>query len=71
MGRIALFVLLVGGAAYLIIELVAERVLGVAIHPVVSISLAVILAVVLWTLLVWRFGDRLGGGVDDNGAGDS
>lgn len=71
MGRIALFVILVGGAAYLIIELVATRVLGVAASPVVSISLAVLLAVVLWTLLIWRFADRLGGGVDDNGAGDS
>ncbi len=70
MGRIALFVILVGGAAYLLIQLLATRVLGVAASPVVSIFLAVILAVVLWTLLIWRLGDRLGSRVDD-GLGDS
>ena len=71
MGRIALFVVLVGGIAYLTIELVATRALGVATSPVITISLAVLVAVVLWTLLIWRFVDRPRGGVDDNGSGES
>jgi presenilin-like A22 family membrane protease len=52
MGRIALFVILVAGAGYFAIDLVA-RVLGATISPVVEISLAVLLAIVSWTVLIW------------------
>jgi integral membrane sensor domain MASE1 len=59
MGRIALFVILVAGAGYFAIDLVA-RVLGATISPVVEISLAVLLAIVSWTVLIWWIGDRIG-----------
>ena len=65
MGRIALFVVAVGGVAYFVIDLVASRVFRTAVSPVIAVSLAVLLAVVLWTSLIWWAGDRLGATKDE------
>ncbi len=59
MGRIALFVLGVGGLSYLAIGFVAGLT-GHAPAQVLKLSLAVIIAVLAWTAFVWFAGDRLG-----------
>jgi hypothetical protein len=60
MGRIALFVVAVGGLSYLILDLVVGGLIGVSLSPVVSVSVSVIIAVIAWTVLIWMAGDRLG-----------
>jgi uncharacterized membrane protein YdcZ (DUF606 family) len=65
MGRIALFLAVVGGLAYVVIDAAARRLTGEASSPVLAISLSVIVAVILWTVFVWFAGDRLGQGGDD------
>jgi hypothetical protein len=60
MGRIALFVIAIGGLGYLVIELIVRRLLGVQVSPVVAVSVSVIIAVIVWTIFIWIAGDRLG-----------
>jgi len=59
-GRIALFVVVIGGGFYFLLGVVASRIFGTTLSPVTRVSLAVLFAVVAWTVLIWRFGDRLG-----------
>ncbi len=72
MGRIALFVVVVGGLSYLAIDAVAGRLTQEEPSLVLTISLAVIAAVIFWTVLVWFVGDRMGqrGGDHDSGDGN-
>ncbi|MEJ2320527.1 MAG: hypothetical protein P8Y10_13465 [Gemmatimonadales bacterium] len=60
MARIALFVIVVAGLAYWAISVLATRLFNASMSPVAAISVSVIVAVVLWTLLMLRFSDRLG-----------
>lgn len=60
MGRIALFVIVVGGLSYLIIEVIVSRVIGAPLNPVVAVSASIIVAVIAWTIFIWYAGDRLG-----------
>jgi len=64
MGRIALFVLVIGGAAYFVVDVVAARVFGTILDPVMSVSIAILVAVGAWTALIWWAGDRFGRGAD-------
>lgn len=66
MGRIALFVIAVGGLFYVILHLVVGRLLGIGLKPVVSASASIIVAVIAWTVLIWFAGDRLGRGPDSD-----
>ena len=59
--RIALFVLAVGGLAYLLIGLL-NRWLDLGLGALGRASLAVIVGLILWTLVTLRYADRLGGG---------
>ena len=68
MARIALFVVVVGGVSYLVIDAVARRLMGEAPSPVLTISLSVIAAVILWTVFVWFAGDRMGQRDSDRGS---
>lgn len=65
MGRIALFVLIVGGVSYLVIDAVVPRLTGRTPPTLLTLSLSVIVAVILWTIFVWFAGDRLGSRGDD------
>lgn len=60
MARIALFVIVVAGLAYWTITVLAPRLFDLSVSPVTTISVSVIVAVILWTLLMLRFSDRLG-----------
>ena len=60
MGRIALFVIAVGGLSYLIIKLIVSRVIGVPVSSILAVSASIIVAVIAWTIFIWLAGDRLG-----------
>lgn len=65
MGRIALFVAVVAGLATVAIRWVTRWWFGSSVSLVTAASLAVILAVILWTLLVARYGERLQAGPEE------
>ena len=58
--RIGLFLLVVGGGAYLVVDRWIAPAIGPDAGPVVKVSLAVIIAVLMWTVLIWIVGERLG-----------
>ena len=60
MGRLTLFLVAVGGLAWLAAGWIAERV-GRSLSPVSRISLAVIVAVLAWTGFTLWAADRIGG----------
>lgn len=62
MGRIALFVIFVGGLSYLILQHVVNRLIGLRLSPLASASASIIVAVIAWTALIWIAGERLGRG---------
>ena len=60
MGRIAVFLVVIAGTSYLLIGWLLPRVLGIESSPVLRASLSVIVAVILWGVVVWFAGDRIG-----------
>lgn len=60
MGRIALFVIAIGGLAFLAIEWIVGRLFGVPVSRVLSVSVSIIIAVIVWTMFIWIAGERLG-----------